>query len=741
LASLTVSTPLGTYPVSGAGTFEADVFAGAATEVGVETAAGELLLMGVSSNTSVTVSLASTAEALLYYAVGGMWLPSAQQDTVRALLRGVPEVNALEVELRRQLLAGGNPVAAADAGVIAAIEAAHGSLVGHAHTTGLAEAASTAMATGRIFGTVVTLEGGVIRPFDAAASNIIIDPSSARQAGVEVLHNPTGAGVVAQNHHRRPAAVLAYEVAWEDADRVETKVDPPVLVERVEVPSTGQLEILNALIDVVTGDSPWSPVLSPALNLAGHEGASRTHFQLILIGASATDATWPILDDDRFAGFHDEWDDIVLDKSIELFLDELLLPLIEVYGMGSMAKFDAAKLNAMRQRVRIIYDKHLAGLGVYLTRSQLGYANGLRFVIQELVENRTFRLDMMGMVSDALAESDKNKAALDAMERRLSTRASASAIAAAVQVVLVGGDVAKIMYDLAGSPAVVDWSAISAPALFALSPEWASVSRNNSSARFTVLPKGKVTGHHLYRWTTTGTHGEISDLLQDGDSFVTNQKEVWYFHDTPLDIEDTDRDTITVEVFEVEQGVTTLPPGAKPIARMVATVAGEDRNIDSRVELNYGSTPLGMYIDGQRFGCAEMYLRFDAVPGAKSYVAHIRGVGGQGDERNSNQDFRLRGPHHSVFIDPNAQMNGSTVPAGYTTDWNGVCTWKVGDNFASPPYTFSAKYDREEDQFLVHLFTNVDYTGIVKNPVKLAERVPLWYQWLSTAEFEVVVNR
>src|SRR5690606_24497724 len=141
-------------------------------------------------------------------------------------------------------------------------------------------------------------------------------------------------------------------------------------------------------------------------------------------------------------------------------------------------------------------------------------------------------------------------------------------------------------------------------------------------------------------------------------------------------------------------------------------------------------------IEGKRFGCAEMYLRFDAVPGAKSYVVRARNVGGANDERNSNQDFRLRGPHHALLIDPNAKVVGSTIPDGYTPDWNGVCTWKVGDNFASQPLYFSAWYDREEDQFVVHLFTNVDYSGIVQNPVHLPSRVALWYQWLSSAEFE-----
>jgi hypothetical protein len=730
LASLSVSTPLGVYAVGADGSFEADVFAGARTELGVETTAGDLLLLGVSQGKDVAVSLNSTAEALLYYLVGGMWLPPENQDTVRLLLEGVPEAAAIAAELTRQLAAGGNGMTQPDSGLVAALESAHASLLDDPALRRLAVRAVTSHRN-----------EPSLAPAAVEGSNIIIEPGDSVQAGAMILHNPSGSGVVAQNEFRRPAKLLVYETGWEDADGVLTENEPPLPVEEVDVPATGQLEFFNALLDVVTANSPWSPVLSSKVNLAGHEGANRTHYQLVVVGPSATDATWPIMDDPRFDIFHGHWEDIELEKSLELFLDELLLPLVEVYGLGSLAKFDAAKLSSMRARVRLIHDEHLAGLGVLLRNRQSAHVNGLKFVIEELVTNRNLRLDMVDMVREALAESDKNKAAIDAMEKRLGARAGASAIAAAVQTLLVSGDVAKIMYDLAGAPAVVNWTAVSAPSLFALTPDEATVTRANASARFTVVPKGGTSGDFRYRWTTSGNHGDLSDLLQDGITIDTDSNEIWYFHDSPLDIEDTDVDTVAVEVFEVEHGATSIPPGANPVARMAARVKGDDRTLDSRIELNYGTTPLGMYSDGLRFGCAEMYLRFDAEPGAKSYMVHARDVGGQNDERNSNQDFRLNGADQSEFIDPNAQWIGSTIEEGYTADWSGVCNWQVKGVYASQPFTFNAWYDREEDQYVVHLFTSVDYSGIVPNPVNLAERVELWHQWLEGATFEVVVSR
>ena len=749
MASLSVTTELGSYPVSADGSFSAQVLGSSDTELGVENPAGDLLLLGVGAGGSAELSAESTAAALLFYLVGGMWLPRENQADARELLAQADEVADLAAELERMLAAGGNPVAEPDDQLLDALQKAHADLFGE-HGLGPAawssgtSAWSGSTAPSSSGGTGSTAGNGsfansLLQPAAVEGNNIIVEPTTQR-AGAFVLHNPGGAGVVAQNHLRRPAALLAYETAWVEADGVEHAVDPPVLREEVDVPPTGQLEFLNALLDVVTGDAPWAPVDSDPLQLPGHEGASSTHFRLVLLGPSISDTQWPIWEDEDFTQFHDEWNDVIADKSMELFLEELLLPLIEVYGLGSMAKVDASKLATMRDRVRVIHDQHLAQLGVYLTQGQVGYANALRLVMTELVENRTYRLNMLEVVKDALEESDKNKAAIDAMEKRLAGRASASSIAAAVQAVLVGGDVARIMYDLAGTTSAADWTAVSSPALFALTPGSAYVSQHNSSARFTVVPKGETSGDFVYRWRTSGSHGSLTDLLQDeADTIETDSAEIWYFHDRPADIDDNDYDTIEVEVFEVEPGVTTVPAGAEPIARMRASVSGDDRLVDSRIEVNYGATPAAAHIHGTRWPCAEMYLRFAPEEGASTYTVNVRGVGGQGHRHNTNQDFKYRGPNHTVFIDPKARIIGPNREDGYTDDWDGVCTWMVDGHYASEPFTVYPVYDREEDEYLVHLFTVVEH-GFGSDPLTVEGTVPYWYDWVKDATFEVIPN-
>lgn len=656
-----------------------------------------------------------------------MWLPSNLQDRVRSLLANAPEVGALATELDRQLGAGTNGLTDPDAGTLAAIDAAQASLLADAGIAALSSYALSEVA-----------RGATLTPAAVDASNIIIEPTTS-QSGAEVVQNPSGPGVVAQNSYRRPAALLAYETSWEDLDHVETEVSPPKLIGQVDVPATGQLELLNALWDAVSGDAPWAPEVSGPLHLAGHEGASRTHYQLVLVGPSVAGGNSAIMTDPRFTGMHDDWDDIFIDKSIDLFLEQLVVPLIEVYGMGSMARLDAAKLAKMRERVHAIYDSHLLDLGVYLSKGRNGYAQGLKFVLEELVENNTYRLDMTTMIREALQESDANKATVDAMEQRLSSRANATAILAAVQAVLVGGDVAKIMYDLGASWPEVGWTAVSAPALFALSPGSAAVSRGESSAKFMVVPKGNTEGNYRYRWTTSGTHGDLSDLLQpDAKTLDTDQKEVWYFHASPATIQDSDHDDVSVEVFEVPEGATSIPAGAKPIARMAAEVHGDGRVIDSRIEVNYGLTAPELDRDGEQYVCAEMLIRFKAIPHTYFYRILMQDIGGMGDRRNPNHIIREYGPPiQAVFDGHRGDLS--------VTEYDGPCVWRNGmdpDTSTWPlieadGMSAGAGYDDSNDTFVYCLFTVVDY-GHLKD--SLENYVALWRDWVAGATFTVTAD-
>ncbi len=562
LASLAVVTAFGSYPVATDGKYSALVQKDGDSEVGVETNGGDLLLLGVTGGSSSALSLTSTSEALLYYLVGGMWLPADEQDVLRALLRGRLEIAGLTQHLERLLLAGGNGLLEPDEGLMDAMAAANASLLA---TDSLYEATHA-------FGICPDLV-----PMQAGTLSVIIHDGTIQRAGAMILHNEGGLGILAMNELRRPGALLAYEVSWRDVDQVQTEVDPPQMVARVEVPATGNLEFFAALGDIITGDAPWAPVYSPGMILPGHDGASLTQYELVLIGPSLSGDRPPIWYDSRFASLRDEWEDIALEKSVELVLDEMLVPLLEVYALGKVAKFDAAALRRAREKVRIIYDNHLLQLGVYLKADPIGgYAAGLKFVLEEMVVNRTLRSDMINMLTEALGTSEANKLSVEALDAKLATRAAASAIAFAVQTVLVGGDVTKIMSDLATNPLVAAWQAEAMPARFLIDPPSATIRPEYAAQKFTIRAIGDPpAGDYRFRWSTSGNHGELSDLLTDGVVIDTTSPEIWYFHNDPVVLNERHVDSILLEVFLVDSGATEIPPDATPIGKAQAVVRGE----------------------------------------------------------------------------------------------------------------------------------------------------------------------
>lgn len=570
LAALAVVTPFGEYPVGADGRYAALVSAGAKTELGVQTAAGDLLLLGVTGDTNATLSTASTSEALLYYLVGGMWLPADQQDTVRDLLRARSESGMLTPHLDRLLQAGGNGLLAPDAALEAALTAAHAGMLGDAGLRAAARPAAICPA---------------LAPAQAGQLSVIIHEGTTRRAGSMVLHNENGLGIVAMNGLRRPGALLAYEVSWQDVDQNHHDVEPPQLAARVEVPATGNLEFFAALEDIITGDAPWAPVFSEPLLLAGHENASMTQYEVVLIGPSASGLKGDIWHDSRFASLQEEWEEVAFEKSVELFLDEMLVPLIEVYTLGAVAKFDAAALKRARDRVRIIYDKHLMGLGVFLKADPIGgYAAGLRFVIEEMVVNKTLRSDMIGMLTEALGQSEANKLSVEALDKKLASRAAASAIAAAVETVLVGGDITKIVTDLVTNPMTASWQVEAMPARFLVDPPSATITTDNAVARFEIKLVGEFpSGNVRFRWSTSGKHGVLYDLLTEDVVVDTTSPEIWYYHNDPAVLNDHHVDSILLEVFVLEDGVTVIPPDAKPLGKGQALVRGERDPMDGCV--------------------------------------------------------------------------------------------------------------------------------------------------------------
>lgn len=725
LSSFQVLTAHGSYPVATDGRFTAELLGTATTEVGLQGADGDLLLLGLSNEEGIEVSALATAQVLLHHLLGGFALPAEQQQSLWPLILNLPQAADLEEEVLRLLLDGQSPLTLEDPGLQAAMVLAWEALLADASQTGMV---AFDLATHQTAG----LPPQALAAPDNA-SNIVLQPGSGvQQAGSAMLHNPSGSGVVAQNHIRRPGALLAYQVAFEDSLGERHELEPPVLAQRVDVPSTEKLELFTAIVDVLTGSAPWTPVLSPGMALPLHGGQHRTHYELVLLGPSLDVVTRPPLyDDPRFSGARSEWNEIIGEKTLELFLNDLALPLLESFVFGRTGVFEVGKLRQLRENFKILNDKHLAKLGVFL-RQGGSYAEALKFVLDELAHNGSFRLDFMDVVKEALTESERNKMDFDAVEARLRGRASAAAIAAAVQLALTAGDVGAILKDLNDALPAVSWQAVASPTLFYLSPEAAYFTKQQPSVELTVGTRGPVGGTYLYRWSTTGRHGRLSDGPTNGLSIDSPYPNVWYIHGSPHTITDEQTDGVSVEVYEVESVGAGIPPGAEPVARMAAELQGFDREIDGRLEVMYGVTADGYFRDGITASCATMYIRFPKESGAKRYDLRFEGWGAYQHPENWNTDL-LYNPTFTYEVDP-------ADTQGYVLPWKAVCDWFGPNGGDIWPYHFHT-FDTGT-HYLVGIFTAMGpLPGQDDSLPSIGHYVRLWYDWASQGTVNVTVIR
>ncbi|MBX3142820.1 MAG: hypothetical protein KF813_03610 [Trueperaceae bacterium] len=727
LATLTVVGAHGTFPVAADGKFTARVPVGVVAEMAVVGADDEVLLLALREGAAVVANATTTAQGLLFYLLGGYMLPSDQHDKLRTLIGEEAALTTLAAELEGVLAGGGRPLTDGSASVEAALQDAWDAVLGDLLL-------DDSVLGGSLLGDSALGDAGdpsetmrALLPQQVGGSNnIVLEPGAGvLQAGSAVIHNPQGAGVAVQNHFRRPAALLAYQVGYEDASGNTFDISPPVLTRTIDVPSTGRLDVFEALQDVITGDAPWTPALSGGLPLALHGGTHKTFYELVLLGPSLDVVTRPpIYDDARFSGQRSAWNGIIADKVVEQFLDDIALPLLESLMFGGAAKFDAAELRSFRSSFRAATDTHLASLGIYLKEGG-NYATAVKRFLENIAQNSFYRNELFEGMRNALPEARRNQLHFESMSASLSSRASSSAIAAAVQISLAVGDLAAMLKDLNDALPAVSWSATAAPTLFYLSPEGAYFTKSQPQVELTVGTKGPVTGSFLSRWSTTGPYGRLTDGPNSGLNLITPHNNVWYTHNTPLNITDEQQDSVTVEVFQVDPGATTIPAGAESLARMTSLLEGFNREIDSRLELHSGFTPQGFFRNGISVACSSLYLRIPKVAGTRFYDVQFSNWGGVGHEYNYNSNLSLTGSRH-IRIDV-------TDPYGWTLPFEGVCVWrsKTGE-WTGMPLGLTV-YD-DGNSYLVNVNSTFDFlpgATIPDGHIGIGGQIRLWYDWAS----------
>lgn len=719
VTELRIATPGGMRPIAVDGSFRFALEGSGPQWLDVLGPDGRLVLMGLARDGRAEVSANTTARALLTLALGGHLLPVEHAATLDGLLAEHPASESLAETVTAALGAKTYVVADGDEGL----------------TRALQEARDAALPdVPRVIRAALT--GSNVEPTD-----VVLEPGGGvLQSGVAVLQNPAGRGLVVQNHYRRPVELLAYEVGVE-VDGVKVETNPPKRVgDAVRAPATGKLELFTALGDVLSGGAPWTPVLSEPFGLPLSE-SRRTHYELVVLGPTFDMVTRPPLFDDlRFVGEREGWTSRIEALGLDMFLSELMLPLLESFLFGKTAVLAQGKRAAFIARFKQMNDAGLASLGVFL-RTKSGLAQAMHLVLDDLAAGGGgYRLDFLEAIGEALSESEKSRVDFEALDARLAARASAATVLAAVQIALTSGDVAAMLKDLEAARTAEAWQATASPPFVVLRPDAVVVHEDHPQQVFKATVRGDAANQRwTYRWSTTGGHGYLSDYLTDGATLVTDKNEVFYQVTNPLAITDDLRDTVVVELFSEGDG----PPGGVAVGRAVATIEGRHWDLDSRLVVEQCSGVPGMWIQDQGLpseklhegNCAFMSLRFPKVASATSYTISMEGDPDGGNLGAGDLDWNNNGELARGF---GVWSKTFRVPAD-TFPYPGDCWCKPGRggpagfvlSEVGGEMWLTIWFATEHPQFL---FPVDNYNPDLLN---LSQRIMLWYEWMDGAEIEV----
>jgi hypothetical protein len=532
---------------------------------------GRVVLLGLVRDGNAEINVRTTAVVLLYYALGGFTIPAEHEATLYELIDQAKQTD--DVAAAITVCLAGDPLAITngDERITDALKAARAAILGEPTSQPANAAKSVRDLVAKAFGNPVAK--------DDSTSMLTIEPGgSVIQSGVQMLQNPAGDGIIAQNNFRRYATFLIYRTGTEDAEGQKTMLTPPVEIGSAhDVSSTSRLEFFSAITDCFTGHAPFEPVTTDPVDLPLVAGTDKTFYDVILLGPAIESSYPPIWQDTKYFSFSEDWNKQIERLNFKMFWLDFAWPAIESFLFVKGASIQNANLANFVADFKALCDKRLLNLGIYLKPSSFkegGLALAMNLALNALKDGE-IRLEFIAVVKKALTQSALNQADFEGMAKKLSGRAAASTILAAIQIGMAVGDVGAVVTDLGKSRSGEVWAVTVAPPSVRLDPDSATVTQANPSAAFTASVHGAgADAKFVYRWSTTGSFGVISDVHgQQGKSFDTTYSVVNYMADVGA-IKNGDLDTVTVEVF-ADNGSGTIPAGAVGIGKDTSQVKGQ----------------------------------------------------------------------------------------------------------------------------------------------------------------------
>jgi hypothetical protein len=212
-------------------------------------ASGEPLLLGWFGAGRTQLSARTTAETLVWFALGAWMLPDSLGNEVRGILADpATDLAGLEAAWTAAVTAQPGGVAGENVAVHDALQAAVTALLAD------------------------------------PGKGVIIEPG-AQQSGIDVLNEGGINKLTIMNSYRRRAVGFLWRESWEDTLDVEHEYDDEEPFLQVEIPPTDAFGgTLNTILGYITGNSAYVPTAMDPIQLDHHDGAVQTNYRLNVLG-------------------------------------------------------------------------------------------------------------------------------------------------------------------------------------------------------------------------------------------------------------------------------------------------------------------------------------------------------------------------------------------------------------------------------------------------------------------------
>ncbi|MFN3997526.1 hypothetical protein [Algoriphagus sp.] len=488
-----------------------------------------VIFSGFISDANKKLSVASTAEVLIYFRSGAFILPFGFREKYIAEISTVKEFDALIGKL--EALFKQNPINFSSGIYLPLLDEFLAKLIPKND------------------------------PLDIKARQINFDPNGVR-SGIQVMDN-NFQSVILRNSYRRRAHAFVYKSSFKDKDGNETILkssfegsDPADGQQAVNSPTALDGFLGTLAVGLAGQGARFIYEDSPPINIPLAANESEAKYKVRVIGASPG-VSW--LGREHTDAEKAKWEDLMIET---LFMDMVIPLMSEAFAAaGDMATEENAKTIAAAVKKVVDFTPFIKELSETKDLTKF-VSDVLDYFISDKVSG-----DFQEVLADLLAQNAMKKSSWDVdlnkEYRAEMKKARFLKLLQYIDLAIKGADFVKMIGEISLSSPLEIFEVIAKDHDIVLSPMEASVT-NFAAEELTVQTKTELGDGQafLYKWSTSGKYGHLRDNLGNkGTEIESGQKTISYKAETSsANLPDNAVETVTVIAY-VKQGVNLTKIG------------------------------------------------------------------------------------------------------------------------------------------------------------------------------------